>query len=77
MYAAYLFDAVILYAKAAHHLLLEGGEITNGTAIIHSLLNQSYESMLNFNKYLFSRFCLMILHNELFFVSKYDVSLFY
>lgn len=51
MYAAYLYDAVILYAKAAHHLLLEGGEITNGTAIIHSLLNQSYESMLNFNKY--------------------------
>lgn len=51
VYAAYLFDAVILYAKAAHQLLLEGGEITNGTAIIHSLLNQSYESMLNFNKY--------------------------
>lgn len=45
VYAAYLYDAVILYAKAAHHLLLEGGEITNGTAIIHSLLNQSYESI--------------------------------
>lgn len=75
MYAAYLYDAVILYAKAAHQLLLEGGEITNGTAIIHSLLNQSYESMLNLIN--ISRFCLMILHNELFFVSKYDVSLFY
>ncbi|XP_048763359.2 receptor-type guanylate cyclase Gyc76C-like [Ostrea edulis] len=45
VYAAYLYDAVILYAKAAHKLIESGGEITNGTAIIHSLLNQTYESI--------------------------------
>jgi hypothetical protein len=44
VYAAYLYDAVMLYAKAAHKLIESGGEITNGTAIIHSLLNQTYES---------------------------------
>lgn len=48
VYAAYLYDAVILYAKAAHQHLEEGGEITNGTAIIQKILGSNYVGIQGF-----------------------------
>ena len=42
VYAAYLYDAVWLYAKAAHEIIQEGGDFTNGTAIIQKLLGSNY-----------------------------------
>lgn len=43
--AAYLYDAVWLYAKTAHKILEHGGDIRNGTHIIESLINTTYKSM--------------------------------
>ncbi|KAL4240408.1 hypothetical protein ACF0H5_001200 [Mactra antiquata] len=42
VYAAYLYDAVMLYAKAAHETIEEGNAITNGTAIIQKILGSNY-----------------------------------
>ena len=42
MYAAYLYDAVILYAKAVHQVLKEGGNLTDGKAIIGRILDSNY-----------------------------------
>ncbi|KAH3862698.1 receptor-type guanylate cyclase Gyc76C-like [Dreissena polymorpha] len=48
VYAAHLYDAVMLYAKAAHEVITNGGDITNGTAIISRLLNSNYPSIQGF-----------------------------
>ncbi|XP_045214115.2 receptor-type guanylate cyclase Gyc76C-like [Mercenaria mercenaria] len=48
VYAAYLYDAVMLYAKAAHQHLEEGGDITNGTAIIQKILGSNYVGIQGF-----------------------------
>ena len=42
MYAAYLYDAVILYAKAVNQVLKEGGNLTDGKAIIDKILDSNY-----------------------------------
>ena len=42
VYAAYLYDAVMLYAKAVHRVLEEGGNLTDGTAIIGKILDSNY-----------------------------------
>jgi hypothetical protein len=49
VYAAYLYDAVMLYAKAAHEHLEEGGDIINGTAIIQRILGSNYVGKLKLN----------------------------
>ncbi|XP_033751446.1 receptor-type guanylate cyclase Gyc76C-like [Pecten maximus] len=46
VYAAYLYDAVMLYARAAQEELDKGGSIINGTAIINRILSREYESIL-------------------------------
>jgi len=45
VYAAYLYDAVMLYAKAAHTIIQKGGNITNGTAVIETILGSNYTGM--------------------------------
>lgn len=42
--AAYLYDAVWLYARTAHKILEQGGDIRNGTLIIENLINVTYKS---------------------------------
>ncbi|KAL7636452.1 UNVERIFIED_CONTAM: hypothetical protein RMT77_013227 [Armadillidium vulgare] len=53
--AAYLYDAVNLYAKALNKTLLSGKDPFNGTAIIESILGTSYRSargyMVHMDKY--------------------------
>ncbi|XP_056019225.1 receptor-type guanylate cyclase Gyc76C-like isoform X2 [Ostrea edulis] len=46
--AAYLYDAVWLYAKTAHKILEHGGDIRNGTHIIESLINTTYKSAMGY-----------------------------
>jgi len=49
IYAAYLYDAVNLYAHALDEVLQEGGNIRNGTAIIEKVIGRTYKSKLNYN----------------------------
>lgn len=44
MYAAYLYDAVMLYAQAATEVIADGGAIDDGTAIINRIRNRKFES---------------------------------
>nr|XP_006817694.1 PREDICTED: guanylate cyclase 32E-like [Saccoglossus kowalevskii] len=43
--AAYLYDAVMLFAKAMTEVIQDGDEPQNGTAIIEKIKNRSYESI--------------------------------
>jgi guanylate cyclase len=45
VYAAYLYDAVMLWARAADNVTRSGGSITDGKTIISKLLGIYYESM--------------------------------
>ena len=42
--AAYLYDAVMLYALSLNETLADGGSITNGTDIINRVLDRSFQS---------------------------------
>ncbi|XP_076457284.1 speract receptor-like [Babylonia areolata] len=42
--AAYLYDAVWLYARAAHRVLESGGNLYDGREIIANIINQTYKS---------------------------------
>lgn len=44
VYAAHLYDAVYLYARALDEVIKEGGDVTNGKAIIEKILGTSYMS---------------------------------
>ena len=44
MSAAYLYDAVMMYAQALHEVLLEGDSPRNGTAIMARINNRRFES---------------------------------
>ncbi|XP_050390613.1 receptor-type guanylate cyclase Gyc76C [Patella vulgata] len=48
VYAAYLYDAVRLYAQALQEVLDENGNIKNGTAIIDKIRDRSYTSIQGF-----------------------------
>ncbi|XP_041363434.1 receptor-type guanylate cyclase Gyc76C-like [Gigantopelta aegis] len=45
VYAAYLYDAVILYARALRSVLSENGSMLNGTAIINKIRGTSFTSI--------------------------------
>ena len=42
VYASYLYDAVLLYARALNQTLEEGREATDGRSIISKIQNTSY-----------------------------------
>ncbi len=44
MYAAYLYDAVKLYAEALDEVLKEGGNFKNGTRVIEKVIGRAYKS---------------------------------
>eukprot|EP00095_Tigriopus_kingsejongensis_P008339 maker-scaffold395_size185061-snap-gene-0.32 protein:Tk08339 transcript:maker-scaffold395_size185061-snap-gene-0.32-mRNA-1 annotation:"guanylate cyclase 32e" len=50
--AAYLYDAVHLYAKSLKQVLLNGGDPFNGTQIIQNLLNRSYTSAMGYKMFM-------------------------
>ena len=45
MYAGFLHDAVVLYALAVHDLLRNGGNFTDGKALIKHMTNRSFEGL--------------------------------
>ena len=46
--AAFLYDAVKLYAKALKEMLLKGENPLDGAKLISKLFNQSYQSVLGY-----------------------------
>lgn len=68
--AAYLYDAVWLYARTAHKILEQGGDIRNGTLIIENLINVTYKSAIGYTTKINQRgdsegnFTLLALRNE-------------
>ena len=48
IYAAHLFDAIMIYARAATEILLENGDLANGTAVMEKIFNRTYTSIQGF-----------------------------
>ncbi|KAL5018500.1 hypothetical protein ScPMuIL_004222 [Solemya velum] len=46
--AAYLYDAIWLYARAADSIIRDGGDITNGTEIVEWMKGKTYKSAMGF-----------------------------
>ena len=51
IYAAYLYDAVTVYARTLDTVLKDGGSADNGTAIIEKIRNTTFTSMYEQNPY--------------------------
>ena len=47
IYAAYLYDAVTVYARALDAVLKDGGSADNGTDIIERIRNTTFTSVYN------------------------------
>ncbi|XP_050084377.1 guanylate cyclase 32E [Anopheles aquasalis] len=52
IYGTYLYDALMIYARAATDVLREGGDISNGTLIMRHIFNRSYHSIQGFDVYI-------------------------
>ncbi|KAL1378096.1 hypothetical protein pipiens_004050 [Culex pipiens pipiens] len=52
IYAAHLYDAVLIYARAATEVLREGGNVRNVTQIMRHIFNRSYHSIQGFDVYI-------------------------
>ncbi|XP_046734564.1 guanylate cyclase 32E-like [Diprion similis] len=50
--AAYLYDAVMIYARAATELLAEGEDPRNGSAILSKIRNRSYHSLQGYDVFI-------------------------
>ena len=59
MYAAYLYDAVKLYADALDEVLKEGGDFKNGTSVIEKVIGRAYKSKLS-NTYMSCIYCPLV-----------------
>lgn len=46
--AAYLYDAVLLYAHALRKVLMQGGNSTDGLAIMEHIRNRTYISAMGY-----------------------------
>ncbi len=44
IFAAYLYDAVLVYARAVHEVLMYGGDPQNGTSVFDRIRNRTYTS---------------------------------
>lgn len=52
IYAAHLYDSVIIYARAATEVLAENGDIRNGTTIMSKIFNRTFTSIQGFDVHL-------------------------
>ncbi|EAT43201.1 AAEL005330-PA, partial [Aedes aegypti] len=52
IYAAHLYDAVIIYARAATEVVQAGGNLHDGRQIMRHILNRSYHSIQGFDVYI-------------------------
>lgn len=49
IYAAHLYDAVIIYSHAVTEVIKKGGDIRNGTAIMSEIFNKTFRSIQGFD----------------------------
>lgn len=49
IYGAHLFDAIMIYARAATEILASNGDLTNGTAVMEKIFNRTYTSIQGFD----------------------------
>lgn len=56
IYAAHLYDAVLIYARAVTEIIEKGGDIRNGTAIMSEIFNRTFRSIQGFDVRLRPRF---------------------
>ncbi|XP_052898800.1 LOW QUALITY PROTEIN: guanylate cyclase 32E [Anopheles moucheti] len=52
IYGAYLYDALIIYARAASEVIRDGGDISDGKLIMRHIFNRSYHSIQGFDVYI-------------------------
>uniref|UniRef100_A0A182Y970 Guanylate cyclase n=1 Tax=Anopheles stephensi TaxID=30069 RepID=A0A182Y970_ANOST len=52
IYGAYLYDALIIYARAATEVIRDGGDIADGRLIMRHIFNRSYHSIQGFDVYI-------------------------
>uniref|UniRef100_A0A182Q3F5 Guanylate cyclase n=1 Tax=Anopheles farauti TaxID=69004 RepID=A0A182Q3F5_9DIPT len=52
IYGAYLYDALIIYARAATEVLRDGGDVSDGRLIMRHIFNRSYHSIQGFDVYI-------------------------
>uniref|UniRef100_A0A182VU62 Guanylate cyclase n=1 Tax=Anopheles minimus TaxID=112268 RepID=A0A182VU62_9DIPT len=52
IYGAYLYDALIIYARAASEVIRLGGDISDGRLIMRHIFNRSYHSIQGFDVYI-------------------------
>ncbi|XP_058122463.1 guanylate cyclase 32E [Anopheles ziemanni] len=52
IYGAYLYDTLVIYARAATEVLRDGGDITDGRLIMRHIFNRSYHSIQGFDVYI-------------------------
>ncbi|XP_062545838.1 guanylate cyclase 32E [Armigeres subalbatus] len=52
IYAAHLYDAVLIYARAATEVIQAGGSLHDGRLIMRHILNRSYHSIQGFDVYI-------------------------
>lgn len=49
IYGAHLFDAIMIYARAATEILAENGSLANGVAVMERIFNRTYSSIQGFD----------------------------
>lgn len=49
IYAAHLYDAVMIYSRAVTEVIQKGGNIRNGTAIMSEIFNKTFRSIQGFD----------------------------
>lgn len=48
IYGAHLYDAILIYARAATEILAQKGNLANGTAVMEKIFNRTYSSIQGF-----------------------------
>lgn len=52
LFAAHLYDAIFLYARCIHEMLMENLDIKNGTAVISRIRNRTFQSIQGFQSHI-------------------------
>lgn len=48
IYGAHLYDAIMIYARAATEILASGGNLSDGVAVMKHIFNRTYSSIQGF-----------------------------
>lgn len=56
IYGAHLFDAIMIYARAATEILAKQGNLSNGLAVMERIFNRTYSSIQGFEVEIHGKF---------------------